>query len=152
MAGGDLFDVPGPDEPWTLEALARRRAEIAAVKAAGIDDFKRRWLEGLIAHGGTGREALRRPLWRMIDEWPAWQPLHVEPRLLLGRSARGRLAEARPSLPVLIVRGDQEQIDFAIKGLLPQADVVVIPDCGHVSNLEQADAFTAALTRFLARV
>jgi pimeloyl-ACP methyl ester carboxylesterase len=152
MAGGDLFDVPGPDEPWTAEALARRRAEIAALKAAGIAGFKRRWLEDLVAHGGTGRDALRRPLWRMIDEWPAWQPLHVEPRLLLGRSARGRLAEARPALPVLIVRGDQEKIDFAIKGLLPQADVVVIPDCGHVSNLEQADAFTAALTRFLARV
>lgn len=152
MAGGDLFDVPGPDEPWIADALARRRAEIAALKAAGIAGFKRRWLEDLIAHGGTGRAALRRPLWRMIDEWPAWQPLHVEPRLLLGRSARRRLVEAAPAMPVLIVRGDQETIDFAIKTLLPQAEVVIVPDCGHVSNLEQADAFTAALTRFLARV
>jgi len=151
MAGGDLFDVPGPDEPWTAAALARRRDEIAALKTAGIAGFKRRWLEDLIAHGGSGREALRRPLWRMIDEWPAWQPLHVEPRLLLGRSARRRLEGVRPAMPVLVVRGDREKIDLAIQALLPQADVVVIPDCGHVSNLEQADAFTAALTRFLAR-
>jgi serine-type D-Ala-D-Ala carboxypeptidase len=152
MAGGDLFDVPGPDEPWTAAALARRRDEIAALKTAGIAGFKRRWLEDLIAHGGTGREGLRRPLWRMIDEWPAWQPLHVEPRLLLGRSARRRLEEVRPAMPALVVRGDQEKIDLSIQALLPQAEVVVIPDCGHVSNLEQADAFTAALTRFLARV
>lgn len=152
MAGGDLFDVPGPDEPWTLEAVARRRGEIAALKAAGIAPFKRRWLEDLVGHGGSGREALRKPLWRMIDEWPAWQPLHVEPRLLLGRSATGRLAAARPSMPVLVVRGDQEKMDLAVTRLLPQAEVAVIPDCGHVSNLEQAAAFTATLRRFLARV
>ncbi|MCS0628170.1 class A beta-lactamase-related serine hydrolase [Telluria mixta] len=152
MAGGDLFDVPGPDEPWTAEALARRRADIAALKAAGVAPFKRRWLEDLVGHGGSGREALRQPLWRMIDEWRAWQPLHVEPRLLLGRAAPGRLADARPSMPVLIVRGDLEKIDLAIKAWLPQAEVVVIPDCGHVSNLEQPATFTATLRRFLARV
>jgi CubicO group peptidase (beta-lactamase class C family)/pimeloyl-ACP methyl ester carboxylesterase len=152
MAGGDLFDVPGPDEPWTAAAIAGRRAEIAALKASGIAPFKRRWLDDLVDHGGSGREALRQPLWRMIDEWPAWQPLHVEPRLLLGRSAQGRLAAARPSMPVLIVRGDREQIGLAITDLLPQAEVVVIPDCGHVSNLEQAATFTATLKRFLARV
>jgi CubicO group peptidase (beta-lactamase class C family)/pimeloyl-ACP methyl ester carboxylesterase len=151
LAGGDLFDVPGPDEPWTADAIARRRGEIAALKAAGIAPFKRRWLEDLVSHGGSGREALREPLWRMIDEWPAWQPLHVEPRLLLGRSATGRLAAARPSMPVLVVRGDREQMDLAIAALLPQADVVIIPDCGHVSNLEQAATFTATLRRFLAR-
>jgi serine-type D-Ala-D-Ala carboxypeptidase len=150
MAGGDLFDVPGPDEPWTADALVRRRADIAALKASGIGPFKRRWLDNLVSHGGSGREALRRPLWRMIDEWPAWQPLHVEPRLLLGRSAQARLAAARPAMPVLIVRGDQERIDLAITGLLPQAKVVVIPDCGHVSNLEQPRLFTEALARFLA--
>ena len=94
---------------------------------------------------------MRRPLWRMIDEWPAWQPLHVEPRLLLGRSVKGRLTAARPAMPVLVVRGDQERIDLAITGLLPQAEVTILPDCGHVSNLEQAAAFTATLRRFLAR-
>jgi CubicO group peptidase (beta-lactamase class C family)/alpha-beta hydrolase superfamily lysophospholipase len=151
MAGGDLFDVPGPDEPWSADALARRRAEIAALKAAGIASFKRQWLEDLVGHGGGRRAALRQRLWRMIDEWQAWQPLHVEPRLLLGRSARLALAAAKPSMPVMIVRGDQEKIDLAITGLLPQAKVTIIPDCGHVSNLEQAGVFTAALTRFLAK-
>jgi pimeloyl-ACP methyl ester carboxylesterase len=55
-------------------------------------------------------------------------------------------------MPVLVVRGDQEKMDLAITGLLPQAEVAVIPDCGHVSNLEQPAAFTAILRRFLARV
>jgi CubicO group peptidase (beta-lactamase class C family)/pimeloyl-ACP methyl ester carboxylesterase len=149
MAGGDLFDVPGPDVPWTDEALALRRTEIAAIKKAGIAPFKRKWLEGLVKGSGSGREALREPLWRIIDEWRAWQPLNVEPRLLLGRSAARHLAAAKPAMPVLIVRGDQEKAGFAITGLLPQAKVVVIPDCGHVSNMEQPALFTAVLSRLL---
>lgn len=145
MAGGDLFDVPGPDTPWTAEALAARRAEIAALRRSGVTPFKQRWLEGLISGGGSGRERLRQPLWQMIDEWQAWQPLHVEPRLLLGRSARRMLAQAAPALPVLIVRGDRETADLAITEFLPQAKVAILRDCGHVSNMEQAAQFSSAL-------
>jgi pimeloyl-ACP methyl ester carboxylesterase/CubicO group peptidase (beta-lactamase class C family) len=150
MAGGDLFDVPGPDEPWTQEALARRRAEIAALKKAGITSFKQKWLEALVGGGGSARESLRHPLWRMIDEWQAWQPLHVEPRLLLGRGTRRRLALARPAMPVLLIRGDHERLDTRITEVLAQAELVTIPDCGHVSNLEQPAQFNQALGRFLA--
>lgn len=149
MAGGDLFDVPGPDEPWTAEALAKRRAEIAALKKSGVTPFKQQWLDGLIRNSGTRRESLRHPLWRMINEWQAWQPLHVEPRLLLGRSARRHLAAAKPAMPVLIVRGDQETMGFSISDLLPQAKIVVIKNCGHVSNMEQPSLFSAALAEFL---
>jgi serine-type D-Ala-D-Ala carboxypeptidase len=151
MAGGDLFDVPGPDEPWTAEALARRQAEIAELKKSGVAAFKRKWLEDLISHGGTKRETLRQPLWRMIDEWQAWQPLHVEPRLLLGRLAKRRLAAAKPRMPVLVVRGDQEKVGFEITELLPQAKLMIIPDCGHMSNMEQPGLFSAALSRFLSK-
>lgn len=149
MAGGDLFDVPGPDEPWTADARAKRRTDIGAIRKTGIVPFKQQWLEGLISRSGTRRETLRQPLWRMIDEWQAWQPLHVEPRLLLGRSARRHLAAARPAMPVLIVRGDQEKGGFSITDLLPQAEVVILPDCGHVSNMEQPGLFSAALSQIL---
>jgi serine-type D-Ala-D-Ala carboxypeptidase len=150
MAGGDLFDTAGPDEPWTAAGLARRRAEIAALKQSGVARSKRAWLEGLVERSGSGRERLRAPLWQMIDEWQAWQSLHVEPRLLLGRSARARLAKARPATPVLVIRGDLERIDRAIAEVLPQARFAVLPDCGHVSNMEQPALFNEALARFLA--
>jgi serine-type D-Ala-D-Ala carboxypeptidase len=149
MAGGDLFDVPGPDEPWTAAAIARRREEIATLRKQGVFAFKREWFDALINKSGSGKEALRKPLWRMIDEWQAWQPLHVEPRLVLGRAARGRLLAAKPQAPVLIIRGELETGGFAIVDLLPQARVSVIPDCGHVSNMEQPHAFNRALRRFL---
>lgn len=149
MAGGDLFDVPGPDEPWTAATLATRRADIGALRTSGIAPFKQQWLDGLISQSGTGRDKLRQPLWRMIDEWQAWQPLHVEPRLLLGRSVRRHLVAQRPALPVLIVRGDREKMGLEISELLPQAKIVILRDCGHVSNMEQAALFSAALSHQL---
>lgn len=150
MAGGDFFDVAGPDEPWTAAAIAARREQIAALRQQGLFAFKRAWFDGLIANAGGGRDALRLPLWRMIDEWQAWQPLHVEPRLVLGRSVRKYLSRQRPQAPVLIIRGDREQATFALQDLLPQAKQVVIADCGHVSNLDQPASFTRVLQRFLA--
>lgn len=36
MGGGDLFDGPVPDMPWTSEGLDKRRAEIAVLKRLSI--------------------------------------------------------------------------------------------------------------------
>ena len=56
--------------------------------------------------------------------------------------------------PALVVVGDQdtltppalsEQMHKAIAG----SEYVVVPRAGHLSNLEQPDAFNAALARFL---
>ena len=151
MAGGDLFDVPGPSEPWTVHDLARRRDDIAAVRARGVLAFKRDWFQGLLASAGSRADQIRMPLWRMIDEWRAWQPLHVEPRLVLGRDAKALLKTARPKAPVLILRGDRETASLDIKTHLPEARVQILADCGHVSNLEQPEAFTAALRAHWAR-
>jgi pimeloyl-ACP methyl ester carboxylesterase len=148
MAGGDLADVPGPDEGWTQAAIARRREEIAMLKEQGVFGYKRAWFDGLINKSGSSKDALRKPLWRMIDEWQAWQPLHIEPRLVLGRAARGALLAKKPQAPVLIVRGELEPGGFSITDLLPQARVMIIPDCGHVSNMEQPNAFNAGLRAF----
>ncbi|MFT7772172.1 alpha/beta fold hydrolase [Roseateles sp.] len=149
MAGGDLFDVPGPESPWTPLTLAARRRAIADVRAEGVHAVKRRWLEQLVGGSGSSKESLRQPLWAMIDEWTGWQLTHVEPRLLLGRSAVGALETSRPTAPVLLIRGDRESVGLDIQRLLPQARLHTIPDCGHVSNLEQPHIFNRVVTEFL---
>jgi pimeloyl-ACP methyl ester carboxylesterase len=40
----------------------------------------------------------------------------------------------------------------AIHAAMPGSELVVIPNAAHISNLEQPEAFTAALERFLTRV
>ena len=93
---------------------------------------------------------MRQPLWRMIDEWQAWQPLHVELRLLLGCSVKAKLTATKPRTPVLQIHGDQKkQLGAQIKTLLPRANVASIPDSGRVSNPEQPPLFTITFSAFL---
>jgi pimeloyl-ACP methyl ester carboxylesterase len=59
-------------------------------------------------------------------------------------------------LPVLVVAGagdpDSLAASRALAAALPAAELVVIPDAGHVVNLAAPAAFDAALLGFLARL
>ena len=149
-ASGDVFDAyPAPDEPWTPAAIAGRRAEIAALRADGVQAFKRRWLDALTARGGGCVDAIRPKLWDQISKWTAWQPLHIEPRLLLGRGLVARL-RARPSaVPVQILTGDADRWRAnRFVAAFPGVAHVVVPNSGHMMNMENPDGFDAAVLRF----
>lgn len=44
MASGDIFNVPGPDEPWTATALSKRKSEIKQYQKEGIHQNKKNGL------------------------------------------------------------------------------------------------------------
>jgi 3-oxoadipate enol-lactonase len=59
--------------------------------------------------------------------------------------------------PALVICGEQDMgtplaMSQAIHAAIPGSELVVIPNAAHISNLEQPEAFDAALGRFLARV
>ena len=87
MASGGIHPSKGPSEPMTAEESAKREVEIAALKEKGVDQMKEEWLEMLVSGGGSRRESIREPLRAMIADWSAWQSLHKEVRLLMGRDA-----------------------------------------------------------------
>jgi len=65
-----------------------------------------------------------------------------------------RLGEV--AVPVLVVTGDDDRIvptgqSVRLAGELPQADLVVIPNCGHVPQEECPDPFLRALEDFLSK-
>ena len=142
---------PGPSEPMDSTERARRDGEIEALKQKGVEVMKREWLEQLISSGGSRRETMRKPLWRMIDDWTAWQPLHKEVRLFYGKEAWTRMQRLRPAVPVLMLRGGTEGKQGTPKELefLPNGHLEVLPDCGHMMNMEQPKAFNEAVLRFL---
>lgn len=153
MASGGIRSVQGPSEPMGAEESARRDKEIAELKAKGVDVYKQEWLEALISDGGSRREEMREPLWRMIDDWDAWQPLHKEVRMFWAREAWKRLEELRPAIPTLMIRGDSKgegkpyhpkELDF-----IPNGTALVLPDCGHMMNMEQPEAFNKAVLQFV---
>jgi len=64
-----------------------------------------------------------------------------------------RLGELQ--MPVLVITGDDDQIvpteqSIRLAGELPNAELVVIPNCGHVPHEECPEPFLAALNGFLA--
>jgi len=163
LASGNIFPVPGPDHPMDEAEKQKRYAEIAALKKKGIDVMKREWFNALMRSGGSQKERMRYELWKMIYEWDAWQPLHLEPRLVLGLSVKEKLSRmASPlqgglrgagAVPVLVLEGKSPGNKVpehpAILDLLPKSTLVWIEDAGHMCNMEQPEAFTREVLKFV---
>ena len=153
LASGNLRKSKGPSQPMTSDEAALRDKEISALKARGVDAMKKEWFEGLVASGGTLRDSIREPLWKMINDWDAWQPLHKEVRVTAGMDAFEELKKKKPEVPVLILEGRSENNRFPehpeILDYLPNAKMMVIDDCGHMLNMERPKEFNKILNEFL---
>lgn len=153
LACGNIRKTPGPSQPMGEEESTRRDKEIAALKEKGVDVMKREWFEGLMSSAGSQRERMREPLWQMIEEWGAWQPLHKEVRVIAGLDAYVVLKEKRPETPVLLLEGNAPGNRYSttpeILNYLPNGKLIVLDDCGHMLNMEQPEEFNKAVMRFL---
>ena len=153
MASGGIRNSKGPSQPMDSAEHAKRDREIAALKLSGIEKMKADWTEQLIHSGGSQQERMRKPLTRMIAEWSAWQPLHKEVRLFYGNEAWQRLMTQENTTPTLMIRGECE-----LKGkkgeprelqYLKNGRYVVIPDCGHMLNMERPEEFNRSVLEFI---
>jgi Beta-lactamase class C and other penicillin binding proteins len=153
LASGNIFSVNGPDTPWTTPEIEKRNKEIAELKSRGIDPFKREWFNALMNSSGSQKERMRAPLWKMIYEWEAWQPLHREPRLVLGNSVIDILKKETIKVPVLILEGKSPNNHYKehlqVLDLIPSAKLQFIEDAGHMMNMERPEEFNKAVWQFL---
>lgn len=153
LASGNLRKSKGPSQPMTSDESTLRDEEISALKDRGVDVMKKEWFEGLVASGGTLRDSIREPLWKMINDWNAWQPLHKEVRVTAGMDAFEELKKKRPEVPVLILEGRSENNRFPehpeILDYLPNAKMMIIDDCGHMLNMERPKEFNDVIEEFL---
>ncbi|WP_086595789.1 alpha/beta fold hydrolase [Hymenobacter crusticola] len=152
---GSIYPRPGPEEPITEAEIARRRTEIAQLQARGTAAFKSQWLKSLLKSSGPDSVRSAPLLRQMVQDWSMWQPLHVEPRVLLGHSLVPRLQAHPVQVPLLLLAGAREsaarqQDNETLKKLVPGAQVAVVPNAGHVANLDNPAAFTQAVLQFLA--
>lgn len=153
LSSGHIRSTPSVNEPMTADEIAAKERSIAAVRRQGVRRMKREWHERLMSTGGSERERMRRPLWRMIRSWSAWQPLHHEVHCYYAREAMSRLQETQPALPVLFLEGREPDREPpaapAMMRFLPASRLVVIEDCGHMLNMERPEAYNEALAAFL---
>ena len=153
MASGGIRNSKGPSEPMDSAEHQKRDQEIAALKEKGVERMKQEWIEQLMSSGGSQREHMRKSLTQMIEDWTAWQPLHKEVRLFYGKEAWQRLISQENTTPTLFIRGENE-----LKGkkgepremqYLKNGRYVVIPDSGHMLNMERPKEFNRVVLNFL---
>lgn len=158
LASGSMKTYKGPSEPMDEAEKAKRDKEIAALKEKGIEKMKAEWLDNLVASGGSHREKIRKPLKRMIDDWTAWQPLHKEVRVIVAHDAEVVFKATKPTVPTLMIDSSIEKNEATANNnarhpwmldFLPNGEHFVLPDCGHMMNMEQPKAFNAKVLEFI---
>lgn len=134
--------------PDTAEQAQGRRDQIAMTQdgqfTTVVDVLYRRWVRA----ARRGDPALHRVIHQMVDETGPEAFIRQQTAIMNRPDSRPGLAAI--GCPVLVVAGADDEVtipDYAaeIVGHIPQARLVVIPDCGHLSTLEQPAAVTRAL-------
>jgi 3-oxoadipate enol-lactonase len=117
----------------------------------GMTALRREWMRHPLAELKTGRAEARELLARMVARYPGKDL--IDP---VSRPALTTTAEMIQSIapPVLVIGGaldidSRRRIALELVRELPRAQRAEIPDAGHLSNLDNPQAYTSALRRFL---
>jgi pimeloyl-ACP methyl ester carboxylesterase len=138
--------------PDTPEAVERRRAQIAAVEAGGFSSGIEAMYRVFVHPSRRDDAALRKVVREIADD--------VGPdafvRQLIAITGR---TDSRPSLawikcPTLVLTGDEDNtipnsMSAEIANGIPRAKLTIIPNCGHLPQLEQPEATANALVEWL---
>jgi pimeloyl-ACP methyl ester carboxylesterase len=118
----------------------------------GLEAAKQRWLADPVFARSRQLPGVAARLEEMVGDYGGWQFLNDNPHRALDPPAIDRLGDV--AAPTLIMVGESDQPDFhgmaelAAKEI-PGAEMVVVPDAGHMSPMDAPDAFNGALVEFL---
>jgi len=140
--------------PDTVEQAQDRRDQITMTRdgrfAEVTDVLRQSWIPAARRDDLTLHQVVR----QMADETGPEAFIRQQTALMGRPDSRDGLAVIR--CPVLVVTGADDIVgrpEYAeeIAGGIPRARLAVIPDCGHLSTLEQPAAVTRELTDWLTR-
>ncbi len=152
LCEGHIRSTPSINHPMTDAERQEKQRSIDAVHAEGMEAYKARWFANLM-HGGSAAERMREPLWEMVDAWDGWQATHHEVHCYYAREAMDTLRSRQPLVPTLFIEGHRPNREAPrpseMMRYLPNSRMVVVPDCGHMVNMERPEVFNRELCRFL---
>jgi pimeloyl-ACP methyl ester carboxylesterase len=138
--------------PDTSEQSERRRAQVALARAGKMAEVVDQQYPLMVHHRRLGDHALRALALQMAEEVGA-AGFARQQDAIIGRP------DSRPDLagigcPTLVLVGEADELtppDRAreMAEAIPHARLVVVPDSGHLSTLEQPDGVTAALEAWI---
>ena len=137
-----------PDLP---EQTEQRQKQIEMARNGHFPDIARLLFPRFVAAAHQGDRTLKRIVRTMAEETGPDAFVRQQTAIMHRADSRPGLAAIR--CPTLVVVGGQDVLtppDRAaeIAAAVPGARQLVVPDCGHLSTLEQPDAVTQALVDF----
>jgi pimeloyl-ACP methyl ester carboxylesterase len=148
-----LDTTPYPDKPQRREL---RLEQIAKVESGRLQDVLIESMKPLyLARRNRGNRRLLRSI---VDQALALGP-DVFRRQSLALRDRPSSVDTVPTIdcPALVLCGREDELcpvewHAAMATAMPDADLVVLAGCGHLSTMEEPGAVTAALKRLLRRM
>jgi pimeloyl-ACP methyl ester carboxylesterase len=138
--------------PDTPEQTEQRKQQVDMARSGRFGEIARLLFPRFVAVAHQGDRELKRIVRTMAEDTGADAFVRQQTAIM-------HRADSRPDLgaigcPTLVVVGEQDVLtppDRAdeMTRAIPSARQIVVPDCGHLSTLEQPDAVTAALVSFL---
>lgn len=138
----------------TDQGVENRRRMAQTARESGMAPIARAMVPTLLSTGTVeARPEVADHVERMIVGTPPLTVIAALAGMADRRDASGDLATL--DVPVLVLVGEADgitppEVARSLADRLPHGRLVVIPGAGHVSNLENPAAFSAALTGFLA--
>ena len=138
--------------PDTPEASERRRGQIARAKAGEYHTVLEELFLGFV-HPSRRRDAALRQLVHDMGEDIGTEAFVRQQTAVIGR------ADSRPTLatircPTLVLTSDEDNtipntLSVEIANGIQAAKLTIIPQCGHLSQVEQPQATSEALTEWM---
>ena len=147
-----LLDTSARPDLAEQSELRRRQIELAQTGRFG--QIAGMLFPKLVAAARHGDKALETIVQTMAEETGPDAFVRQQTAIIQRVDSRPGLGAIR--CPTLVVVGQEDAITpperaAEIAAGIPHALQVVVPDCGHLSSLEQPQAVTSALTEFLSR-
>jgi pimeloyl-ACP methyl ester carboxylesterase len=138
--------------PDTPEQSERRRAQVALARAGKMAEVVDQQYPLMVQRRRLGDHGLRALVLQMAEEIGAAGFARQQDAIIGRPDSRPGLAQI--ACPTLVLVGEDDELtppDRAreIAEAIPHARLVVVPDSGHLSTLEQPDAVTAALETWI---
>jgi pimeloyl-ACP methyl ester carboxylesterase len=127
--------------------------------ARRVGRLVRRTLEGRDRHAEIANRVENVPVLRALagDEpitERAWRSFLVEQKALVGETRLLEQALATVSVPTVVIAGSRDHIvpppaTRALASAIPGAELITVPDAGHLLPTEAPDVVAAAIVRYL---
>jgi 3-oxoadipate enol-lactonase len=140
---------------WSTNAAAAQASIQTRIREKGIDVARQIWLRQVIFKHAMKNPRVAARLKEMVGRYSGWHWTHADLGQSMKPPAFERLDEIK--VPTLVLVGDrdaQDQLQIAdvLEHRIAGAKKIVLPEVGHLVNLEEPGFFNKAVLEFLARV